>query len=50
MQYEVKQEQPLTCGGAYIKLLDATTEGIENGEFDNEVRGWASGWLGSTWD
>jgi hypothetical protein len=32
LQYEVKMEEPLTCGGAYVKLFDAATPGVAEGE------------------
>lgn len=31
-------EEPLTCGGAYVKLFDASVDGVKEGDFDNEVR------------
>lgn len=30
-------EEPLTCGGAYVKLFDAAVEGVKDGEFDNDT-------------
>jgi hypothetical protein len=36
VQYEVKMDEPLSCGGAYIKLLEETaTANLE--EFDNNT-------------
>ena len=38
LQYEVKMEEPLTCGGAYVKLFAAeTAPSVGEGEFDNET-------------
>ena len=32
LQYEVKMEEPLSCGGAYVKLFDAAAPGVAEGE------------------
>jgi hypothetical protein len=40
LQYEVKMEEPLSCGGAYVKLFDAEAAGaagVVDGEFDNDT-------------
>ncbi|WFD36188.1 hypothetical protein MCUN1_003065 [Malassezia cuniculi] len=35
VQYEVKMQKGLSCGGAYIKLLSDTPEGINSAEFSD---------------
>ncbi|KAG0320608.1 hypothetical protein BGZ99_004406 [Dissophora globulifera] len=37
VQYEVKAQQGLECGGAYMKLLTDSPEGIKYKEFSNET-------------
>ncbi|KAF9437775.1 hypothetical protein BGZ76_011161 [Entomortierella beljakovae] len=37
VQYEVKPQNGLICGGAYIKLLTDSTDGIKFKEFSNET-------------
>lgn len=37
LQYEVKMEEPLTCGGAYLKLFDASVAGVAEGEVSQSV-------------
>lgn len=37
LQYEVKLQQGLECGGAYLKLLTQSSEGVKFKEFDDKT-------------
>ena len=37
VQYDLKMQEGLECGGAYIKLLTESKKGIQNKEFDDKT-------------
>lgn len=37
VQYEVKMQKGLSCGGAYLKLLTESDQGIQEKEFSDKT-------------